>query len=142
MEIKKKLKDARANAGLTQEQVAEKIMVSRQTISNWENGKSLPDIISIINLSDLYQISLDELLKGDTKMKEKIEKDVKVAEGNKRLILRTAILLFAVLIIYSISTLAGGAFNDFSEAAIRWVVLGIGVAFAITYMSQKESRKI
>ncbi len=53
MEIKKKLKDARANAGLTQEQVAEKIMVSRQTISNWENGKSLPDIISIINLSDL-----------------------------------------------------------------------------------------
>ena len=73
MEIEKKLKDARANAGLTQEQVAEKIMVSRQIISNWENGKSLPDIISIINLSDLYQISLDELLKGDTKMKEKIE---------------------------------------------------------------------
>ena len=96
MEIKKKLKDARANAGLTQEQVAEKIMVSRQTISNWENGKSLPDIISIINLRDLYQISLDELLKGDTKMKEKIDKDVKVAEGNKRLILRTAILLFAI----------------------------------------------
>ncbi len=36
-------------------------MVSRQTISNWENGKSLPDIVSILNLSDLYQISLDEL---------------------------------------------------------------------------------
>ncbi|MCI8513772.1 MAG: helix-turn-helix transcriptional regulator [Lachnospiraceae bacterium] len=53
MEINKKLKDARANAGLTQEPVAEKIMVSSQTISNWENGKSLPDIISIINLSDL-----------------------------------------------------------------------------------------
>ena len=75
-------------------------------------------------------------------MKEKIEKDVKVAEGNKRLILRTAILLFAVSIIYSISTLVGAAFNDFCEAAIRWVVLGIGVAFAVTYMSQKESRKI
>ena len=40
MEIEKKLKDARLNAGLTQEQVAEKIMVSRQTISNWENGGS------------------------------------------------------------------------------------------------------
>ena len=107
MEIEKKLKDARANAGLKQEQVAEKIMVSRQIISNWENGKSLPDIISIINLSDLYQISLDELLKGDTKMKEKIEKDVKVAESNKRLVLTTAIILFAVSIIYSISTLVG-----------------------------------
>jgi DNA-binding XRE family transcriptional regulator len=40
MEIEKQLKDARANAGMTQEQVAEKIMVSRQTISNWENGVS------------------------------------------------------------------------------------------------------
>ena len=40
MEIEKKLKDVRMQAGLTQEQVAEKIMVSRQTVSNWENGKS------------------------------------------------------------------------------------------------------
>ena len=138
MEIEKRLKDARVKAGLTQEQVAEKAMVSRQTISNWENGKSLPDIISIMNLSDLYQISLDELLKGDTKMKEKIEKDVKVAKGNKRLILTTAVLLFVVAIIYLISTLVGGAFYDFCEAAVRWVVMGIGVAFAMTYISQKE----
>ena len=65
MEIEKKLKDVRMQAGLTQEQVAEKIMVSRQTVSNWENGKSLPDIVSIMSLSDLYQISIDELLKGD-----------------------------------------------------------------------------
>ena len=138
MEIEKKLKEARTNAGLTQEQVAEKIMVSRQTISNWENGKSLPDIVSILNLSDLYQISLDELLKGDTKMKEKIEKDAKVARGNKRLILTTTILIFAVAIIYSISIFVGGAFYDFCEAAIKWVVCGIGVAFAMTYISQKD----
>lgn len=138
MEIEKKLKEARTNVGLTQEQVAEKIMVSRQTISNWENGKSLPDIVSILNLSDLYQISLDELLKGDTKMKEKIEKDVKVAKDNKRLILTTAILLVVVAIIYLISAFVGGVFYDFCEAVIRWVVLGIGVAFALTYMSQKD----
>lgn len=138
MEIEKKIKEARTNAGLTQEQVAEKIMVSRQTISNWENGKSLPDIISIMKLSDLYQISLDELLKGDTKMKEKIEKDAKVARGNKRLILTTTILIFAVAIIYSISIFVGGAFYDFCEAAIKWVVCGIGVAFAMTYISQKD----
>lgn len=138
MELEKRLKDARVKAGLTQEQVAEKVMVSRQTISNWENGKSLPDIISIMKLSDLYQISLDELLKGDTKMKEKIEKDVKVAKGNKRLLLTTAILIFAIAIIYLISAFVGGAFYDFCEVAIRWVVLGIGVAFAVTYMSQTD----
>ncbi len=138
MEIEKRLKDARVKAGLTQEQVAQEVMVSRQTISNWENGKSLPDILSIMKLSDLYQISLDELLKGDTKMKEKIEKDVNVAKANKRLILTTAIILFVVAIIYLISIFAGGAFYDFCEAAIRWIVMGIGVAFAMTYLSQKE----
>ena len=138
MEIEKRLKDARVKAGLTQEQVAQEVMVSRQTISNWENGKSLPDILSIMKLSDLYQISLDELLKGDTKMKEKIEKDVNVAKANKRLVLTTAIILFVVAIIYLISIFVGGAFNDFCEAAIRWIVMGVGVAFAMTYLSQKE----
>ena len=138
MEIGNKLKDARIKTGLTQEQVAEKIMVSRQTISNWENGKSLPDIISIMNLSDLYQISIDELLKGDKKMKEKLEKDANVAKGNKRLILTTAILIFVVAIIYLISIFVGGAFYDFCANAVQWVVLGIGVASAMTYMSQKD----
>ena len=138
MEIEKKLKDARVNAGLTQEQLAEKIMVSRQTISNWENGKSLPDIVSIIKLSDLYQISLDDLLKGDKKMREKIEKDVKDARDNKRLILTTAILLFVAVIIYLVSTFVGGAFYDFCAGAIQWIILGIGIAFAVTYMSQKD----
>lgn len=63
MEIGKKLKEARMNAGLTQERVAETLFVSRQTVSNWENEKTYPDILSIIRLSDLYSISLDELLK-------------------------------------------------------------------------------
>ena len=71
MEIEMILKKARENAGYTQEQVAERIRVSRQTISNWETGKTLPDIISIIDLSDLYQISIDELLKGDKSLKQR-----------------------------------------------------------------------
>lgn len=73
MEIGKKLKDARMRSGFTQESVAEKVNVSRQTISNWENEKSYPDIISVIELSNLYSISLDELLKGDEKMMEHLE---------------------------------------------------------------------
>lgn len=62
MEIGAKLKEARTKEGLTQEEVAEAIQVSRQTISNWENEKSYPDIVSVIKLSDLYNISLDKLL--------------------------------------------------------------------------------
>ena len=139
MEIEKKLKDVRMQAGLTQEQVAEKIMVSRQTVSNWENGKSLPDIVSIMSLSDLYQISIDELLKGDKRMKEKMEKDANIAKANKRVILTTAIITLVVGIIYSISIFVGGAFYEFCTSAIQWVMLGIGTACALTLINIKNS---
>lgn len=139
MEIEKKLKDVRIQAGLTQEQVAEKIMVSRQTVSNWENGKSLPDIVSIMSLSDLYQISIDELLKGDKRMKEKMEKDANIAKANKRVILTTAIITLVVGIIYSISIFVGGAFYEFCASAIQWVMLGIGTACALTLINIKNS---
>lgn len=101
MEIGKKLKNARIEAGLTQEKAAEKIDVSRQTISNWENEKSYPDIISVIALSDLYSVSLDELLKGDQKMAEHLEESTNVVKSNKKL--TGAILLNIILMILLIS---------------------------------------
>lgn len=101
MEIGKKLKKARIEAGLTQEKAAEKIDVSRQTISNWENEKSYPDIISVIALSDLYSVSLDELLKGDQKMAEHLEESTNVVKSNKKL--TGAILLNIILMILLIA---------------------------------------
>jgi transcriptional regulator with XRE-family HTH domain len=139
MDISERLKEARQNIGMTQDQVAERIMVSRVTISNWENGKSLPDVVSLISLSDLYSISLDDLLKGDSKMTEKVKKDAKDANNNKRLIRGTAILVIAVLLVYAVSTVVGGAFKDFCESAIWWVLIAIGIASAMTYFSQLES---
>ena len=101
MEIGKKLKNARIEAGLTQEKAAEKIDVSRQTISNWENEKSYPDIIRVIALSDLYSVSLDELLKGDQKMAEHLEESTNVVKSNKKL--TGAILLNIILMILLIA---------------------------------------
>ncbi|WP_322597305.1 helix-turn-helix transcriptional regulator [Enterococcus sp. HY326] len=86
MNIDQKLKAARKAAGLTQEALAEKINVSRQTISSWENGRSYPDIISIVLLSDIYQVSLDHLLKGDDQMLKELEKDTNVVKSNRKLI--------------------------------------------------------
>ena len=63
MDIGTKINEARLSAQLTQEQAAEQLGVSRQTISNWENNKTYPDIISVIKMSDLYEVSLDRLLK-------------------------------------------------------------------------------
>ena len=139
MEISEKLKEARQKSGMTQEQVAEKIMVSRVTVSHWENGKSLPDIVSLISLSDLYSISLDELVKGDLKMTEKVKKDAKDANNNKRLIRVTGILVITVLLVYAVSTIVGGAFKDFCEAALLWVLIGMGGAASMTHFSKIES---
>ena len=101
MEIGKKLKNARIKAGFTQEKAAEEIDVSRQTISNWENEKSYPDIISVIALSDLYSVSLDELLKGDQKMTEHLAESTNVVKSNKKL--TGAILLNIILMILLIA---------------------------------------
>ena len=87
MKIGEKLRDARNQKGLTQEEVADEIHVSRQTISNWENNRSYPDIISVILLSDLYQMSLDVLLKGDKDMIEHLNESTNIVNSNKKLII-------------------------------------------------------
>lgn len=69
-----RLQQSRNNLNLTQQDIANEMHVSRQTISSWERGNSYPDINSLVNLSDYYQVSLDVLLKEDTGMKEYLEK--------------------------------------------------------------------
>lgn len=70
MELSKNLKKARENVGLSQTEVAEKLNISRQAISKWENGWTSPDIDNLVILSDLYDVSLDELIKNDEKKKD------------------------------------------------------------------------
>lgn len=73
MEIGKQIKKYRMQMGFSQEELSEKVFVSRQTISNWENDKNYPDIKSLLLLSSLFSVSLDILVKGDLeKMKEEI----------------------------------------------------------------------
>ncbi len=71
-------------------------------------------------------------------MKEKMEKDVNAAKNNKRLLLTAGIIIALVAAIYLISVLVGGEFRDFCESAVIWVLIGIGVAFSVTYFNQKE----
>ena len=103
MEIGKKLKDARMRSGFTQESVAEKVNVSRQTISNWENEKSYPDIISVIELSNLYSISLDELLEGDEKMMEHLEESTNVVKSTRKLIGVILLNIITVILLITLS---------------------------------------
>ena len=79
MELSIQIKKYRTELHLSQEELAEKVYVTRQTISNWENEKSYPDIHSLLLLSSLFNVSLDQLIKGDIeKMKEIIAEQLSV----------------------------------------------------------------
>lgn len=65
MELKDKLQELRKNKNLSQEKLAEKLDVSRQAVAKWENGETYPDIDNLISLSDIFNITLDRLLKED-----------------------------------------------------------------------------
>lgn len=74
MDIGNQIKQHRAALNLSQEELAERIYVTRQTLSNWENGKTYPDVNSLLRLSGVFGVTLDELVKGDIpKMKEQIK---------------------------------------------------------------------
>ncbi|MCD7919868.1 MAG: helix-turn-helix domain-containing protein [Clostridiales bacterium] len=143
MEICEKLKKARAGAGMTQEQVAEKIGVSRQTISNWENGKTLPDVMSVIKLSDLYQVTLDELLKGDSKMMDKIKKDMDTVKSSQSL-MKVAWILIIVTFLFSVWCNSSYAYDgsnpilQFTLAAVPWVLMGVSIACIAASVSNRK----
>ena len=128
MEIGGKLKEFRMKSNLTQEQVAEELFVSRQTVSNWENEKSYPDIISIIKLSDLYSVSLDELLKGDKKMIEHLDESTNIVKSNKKLIGAVIINILLFLIMFIIAALIPE--NIYVIAGV-FCLAAIGVAFLL-----------
>ena len=76
MELGNQIRKHRQKAQLSQEELADRVYVSRQTISNWENDKSYPDVNSLVLVSEIFQISLDSLIKGDIEvMKEVIQKE-------------------------------------------------------------------
>lgn len=82
MELGKQIKTYRQNAKLSQEELANRIYVSRQTISNWENDKSYPDMNSLVLLSEIFKTSIDNLIKGDIDLLKEVIKKEEIAKFN------------------------------------------------------------
>ena len=144
MEIGTIIRKARNEAKLSQEQAAEALGVSRQTISNWENGKSYPDIISVIRMSDLYSVSLDHLLKEESSMKqtykEYLEESTNIVKSNERK--SKLVLVLTVLGIWAISLIAfllvqKGVDSNGYGIAVTWAVLPI-MFFVASYIIGKR----
>ena len=83
MEVGAQIKKYRSNMGISQEELAEKVYVSRQTVSNWETGKNYPDIHSVLLLSSVFNVSLDQLIKGDVEIMKNEIKETEIKKLNK-----------------------------------------------------------
>ena len=94
MNLGKTLQELRKEKNISQEEIANILNVSRQTISNWENSKSYPDIIMLIKLCDIYKISLDDLLKEDQELLNHIKKE----KQKKNKIIITCISIIIILL--------------------------------------------
>ena len=132
MEIGALIRNARNAAKLSQEQAAESLGVSRQTVSNWETGKTYPDIISVIRMSDLYSVSLDRLLKEETSMKQTykdyLEESTNVVQSNERK--SKLIMILTTLGIWALSLIAFLLVHKGVDSAgytlpITWAVLPV-----------------
>lgn len=122
---------------LSQEELAEKIYVTRQTISNWENNKNYPDIHSLLLLSSLFNISLDQLIKGDIEiMKDEIDKN-ELSKFN-----RNGVIFTSLLLIFILSVVPLAVFFSYYGLLISAVIWGISMYYALRIEKYKKTNDI
>ena len=93
MTLGERIRDERKKRGLSQEELADILNVSRQAITKWETDRGIPDIANLIRISEEIEISLDELIKGDNSVKRKIIYD----NSMKRWHLLVVVYLLAIV---------------------------------------------
>lgn len=108
-----KLKTERKKRGWSQEELAEQLFVSRQSVSKWENGQNYPSIEIIIRLSDLFKITIDELLRSDEELKQKVIKDSKqLAHPKLKVLFDTVFLIGFAFLVLKIGIILLSKFTD------------------------------
>lgn len=137
MELGKQIKKHRQEVQLSQEELAERVYVSRQTISNWENDKSYPDVNSLVLLSETFQISLDNLIKGDIEvMKDVIQKE-EIEKMNRYGKIYTIMLIATAVSAVPLFMLLG------VWALIPWgIIWGISMYFAFMLEKIKKDNDV
>lgn len=153
------LKELRNGKGLTQEQLAEKMNVSRRSVSRWETGSNLPDLDLLIEMADFYQVDLRELLNGERKseqmdqeMKETVLQVAEYSNEEKKRITRTVLVYLLVgIVALIISTVLkfvkpeGGFWWGFLDGACTglmfWSLL-MGILYATGSLTQVKAFKM
>lgn len=140
MDISNQIKTRREAMGLSQEQLAERVYVSRQTVSNWERDKTYPDIQSLLMLSVLFNTSIDTLVKGDVDvMEETVKRD------SKRMTIFAVLMLAMLALAFAIAfspafTWMKETWGTAPAVLITLLPAAVAIAFAeyIEYLKRKH----
>lgn len=122
MIFSERLKEEREKRNWSQNDLAEKIHVSRQSVSKWETGKNYPSIEIIIHLSDLFDITIDELLRSDEELTQKVIEDSKKLAYPKwkvffdSLFMIGVFLLIAKIVVWMLNKFAGASIAIVADA--------------------------
>ncbi len=132
MNLGTQIKKYRSALNLSQEELAEKIFVTRQSVSNWENDKTYPDVKSLLMLSELFEISVDELIKGDVNAMKKEINEQERAEFRKDSTYFTSLYVMTLVLPLLLSKLLGW---------IGWGIWAVIVAAAFYYGFRVDRHK-
>ena len=136
MELGTQIRKYRNERTLSQEALAEQVFVSRQTVSNWENDKSYPDVKSLMLLSEVFEVSLDQLIKGDVEiMKEQINQIDQTDQKRFGRLSNIFTLLFLAVLITPVPLVH---FLSYAGLAIWVVILGAGSYAAMLVEREKK----
>lgn len=129
MKFADKMKLYRRQKEWTQQDVAERLLISRKTISSWENGRSYPDIFMLVQISDLYHVSLDDLLREDHEMINNYKEEHTMNAKKDNTFTISYIINFLACIYFLFQTI--GLVKTTSLSSIWRVVLGVMVGIAL-----------
>ena len=146
MSLGERLIKLRKKAGLSQEEVADKLNVTRQTVSKWETDASLPDFDKIVPLCNLYKIESNELLTGNKVEKENIILEEKDNKSKRVLILSISIFLYFLAVTLLITGIAAFKMNPIIVFGIFLLICGLSTCMiiysSIMYKKQNKPKEI
>ena len=135
MDVGNQIRERRQRLGLSQEELAQRLYVSRVTISHWETGRTLPDVQSMLLLANLFGTTIDEMVRGDVdEMREMVEK-------NERRTKTFAVALAAVEVVVvtslAVTAVAG---REYLEPALRLLLAVLALAFSVAVLAARRGR--
>jgi transcriptional regulator with XRE-family HTH domain len=139
MEVGKHIREERERMGLSQEGLAREVFVSRQTVSNWETGKTYPDVQSLLLLSNLFGVTVDSLVKGDV---EAMEKNIENYELERFKIKASMGLALSLIAVGGVMQAMLAARGELTTSPLRFIALLMLVAgVAVSFVAERIERR-